>query len=43
MGSRGWGRVNGGRRRRGGVVGIVEGVLGGLIVLDSGEVDTAPL
>lgn len=25
------------------MVGVVEGVLGGLVVLDSGKVDTAPL
>lgn len=43
MGSRGWWGVDGGRRWRGGVVGIVEGVLGRWIVLDSGEVDTASL
>lgn len=43
MGCRGWRSVNGGRGWRGGVVGIVEGVLGWLVVLDSGEVDTAPL
>lgn len=43
MRGRGWGSVDGSRRWRGGVVGVVEGVLGRLIVLDSGEVDTAPL
>ena len=43
MGSRGWWGVDGGRRLRGGVVGVVEGVLGRRIVLDSGEVDTASL
>lgn len=43
MGSRGWGSVDWGRRWRAGVVGVVEGVLGRRIVLDSGEVDTAPL
>lgn len=43
MGGRGWGRVDRGRGWRGGVVGVVERILGRLGVLDSGEVDTAPL
>jgi len=43
VGSRGWGCVDGSGRRGAGVVRVVEGILGWLTVLHSGEVDTAPL
>jgi hypothetical protein len=43
VGSRGWGCVDRSGRWGAGVVGVVQGILGWLTVLHSGEVDTASL